>query len=144
MIILASDHRGYELKKQLIEHFKSKNIDYFDVGTDSSESTDFPIFAKKGAEKLLESTNNIGVFICYSGNGMLMAANRFKGVRAALCTKKKWTQLARRDDLANVIVIPSGIVSLNKAKKLIDIFLSTPCGEGKYLRRANMIDDIEY
>ena len=97
MIVLASDHRGYALKKMLTEYLKEKDIEFVDVGTDSEESTDFPLYAKKGALKVLEDKNNIGVFICYSGNGMVMASNRFKGIRASLCTEEKWTILASND-----------------------------------------------
>ena len=144
MIVLASDHRGFNLKSQLIEYFKQTGKEFADVGTYSEESTDFPLYAKKGALKVLEDKNNIGVFICYSGNGMVMASNRFKGIRASLCTEEKWTILARRDDLANVLVIPSGIVDFETSKKLIEIFENTPYGEGKYKRRADMIDDENY
>ena len=144
MIVLASAHRGFNLKSNLIEYFKENNTEYVDVGTFSEESTDFPVYAKKGALKVLENKDNIGVFICYSGNGMVMASNRFKGIRASLCTEEKWTILARRDDLANVLVIPSGIVDFERSKKLIEIFLNTPYGDGKYKRRADMIDDENY
>ena len=144
MLVFASDHRGYNLKEELVKHFESENYVCHNVGTFSSESTDFPIFAKKGALKVLEDKQNIGVFICHSGNGMVMAANRFKCVRASLCTEESWTMLARRDDLANVLVIPSGIVGKEKAIELIKVFLNTPYGEGKYQRRADMIDDPNY
>ena len=143
MLVFASDHRGYKLKSELLDYFKN-DYECFDAGTDSEESTDFPIYAKRGAAKVLEDKNNIGVFICHSGNGMVMAANRFKGIRASLCTEKEWTILARRDDLANVLVIPSGIVDKQKAIELIKLFISTPYGEGKYKRRADMIDDPNY
>lgn len=144
MLVFASDHRGYKLKQALVNYYKNKNFECFDVGTNSEESTDFPIYAKKGALKVLEDKNNIGVFICHSGNGMVMAANRFKGVRASLCTESHWANLARRDDLANVLVIPSGIVSEENAINLIEEFIKTPYGEGKYQRRADMLDDPEY
>lgn len=144
MLVFASDHRGYKLKQELVNYFRNENIECVDVGTDSEESTDFPIYAKLGAKKVLEDTHNIGVFICHSGNGMVMAGNRFKGIRASLCTEKHWAMLARRDDLANVIVIPSGIVNTEDAKELIKEFLNTPYGDGKYKRRADMIDDPNY
>ena len=144
MLIFASDHRGYKLKKELLEYYQNEKFDCIDVGTDSEESTDFPIYAKKGAIEVLKDSQNIGVFICHSGNGMVMAANRFKGVRASLCTELKWVTLARRDDLANVLVIPSGIVDKENAKLLIDEFIKTPYGDGKYKRRADMIDDPNY
>ena len=144
MLVFASDHRGYNLKKELVEYYTQKGEICCDVGTDSTESTDFPIYAKKGALKVLEDEKNIGIFICYSGNGMVMAANRFKGIRASLCTEMQWVTLARRDDLANVLILPSGIVNTQKSIELIDEFIKTPYGEGKYRRRAEMIDNPEY
>ena len=144
MLVFASDHRGFNLKEELVKHFESQGYTCENVGTFSEESTDFPIYAKRGAQKVLQDIDNIGVFICHSGNGMVMAANRFKGVRASLCTEENWTMLARRDDLANVLVIPSGIVGKEKAIDLINTFLNTPYGEGKYKRRADMIDDPTY
>ena len=144
MIVFASDHRGYNLKTALLDHYTHSGNECYDAGTDSTESTDFPIYAKRGALKVLEDKENIGVFICHSGNGMVMAANRFKGIRASLCTEKEWVTLARRDDLANVLILPSGIVDFDRAVTLIDEFIRTPFGEGKYRRRAEMIDSPEY
>ena len=85
MIIMASDHRGYLLKEELKTFFNQENIITIDVGTYSKEPVDYPDFAKLGMEKVLENKNNVGIFICGSGIGMSIAANRNPKIRAGLC-----------------------------------------------------------
>lgn len=115
MIIMASDHRGYELKEQLKTFFNEENIITIDVGTYSKEPVDYPDFAKSGVEKILEDKNNVGIFICGSGIGMSMAANRNPKIRAALCLTPEMAMLARKDNDANVLCLGSRFIKRRKS-----------------------------
>ena len=139
MIIMASDHRGYMLKEQLKTFFNEENIITIDVGTYSKEPVDYPDFAKLGIEKVLEDKNNVGIFICGSGIGMSMAANRNPKIRAALCLSPNMAMLARKDNDANVLCLPALFVKRRKAINIIKVFLTTSFEGGRHARRIKKI-----
>lgn len=139
MIILASDHRGYELKEELKSFFNKENIITIDVGTYSKEPVDYPDFAKIGIDKILSDKNNVGIFICGSGIGMSLAANRNPKIRAALCLNEKMAMLARKDNDANVLCIGSNFVKKNQAIKIVKVFLTTSFEGGRHARRLKKI-----
>ena len=124
MIILACDHAGYELKEQIKAFFHSQNITTIDVGTYSTEKVDYPDFGRAGNQKVLENRNNIGIYICGTGIGMSIMANRNPKIRAALCTSTKFAQLARQHNNANVLVLPGRFISKSKAISIIKEFLT--------------------
>ncbi len=139
MIIMASDHRGYMLKEQLKTFFNEENIITIDVGTYSKEPVDYPDFAKLGVDKVLEDKNNVGIFICGSGIGMSMAANRNPKIRAALCLTPQMAMLARKDNDANVLCLPALFVKRRKAINIVKIFLTTSFEGGRHARRIKKI-----
>ncbi len=139
MIIMASDHRGYELKEQLKKFFNEENIITIDVGTYSKEPVDYPDFAKLGIEKVLENKNNVGIFICGSGIGMSMASNRNPKIRAALCVNPEMAMLSRKDNDANVLCLPARFVKRRKAINIVKVFLTTPFEGGRHARRLKKI-----
>lgn len=139
MIIMASDHRGYQLKEELKTFFNQENIITIDVGTYSKEPVDYPDFAKLGIAKILEDKNNVGIFICGAGNGMCMAANRNPKIRAALCLSEKMAMLARKDNDANVLCLGANFIKKRKAIKIVKVFLTTPFEGGRHARRIKKI-----
>lgn len=139
MIIMASDHRGYMLKEQLKTFFNEENIITIDVGSYSKEPVDYPDFAKLGVEKVLEDKNNVGIFICGSGIGMSMAANRNPKIRAALCLSPNMAMLARKDNDANVLCLPALFVKRRKAINIVKVFLTTSFEGGRHARRIKKI-----
>ena len=139
MIILACDHAGYELKEQIKEFFNKENITTIDVGCYSDDICDYPDFAKAGNEKVLENSNNVGIYICGSGLGMCMAANRNSKIRAALCTSANFASLARRHNDANVLVLAGRFTSKTKAIRIIKVFLTTNFDGGRHLRRLKKL-----
>ncbi len=139
MIIMASDHRGYMLKEQLKTFFNEENIITIDVGTYSKDPVDYPDFAKLGVDKVLEDKNNVGIFICGSGIGMSMAANRNPKIRAALCLTPQMAMLARKDNDANVLCLPALFVKRRKAINIVKIFLTTSFEGGRHARRIKKI-----
>ena len=142
MIIMASDHRGYLLKEDLKTFFNQENIITIDVGSYSREPVDYPDFAKLGMEKVLAEKNNVGIFICGSGIGMSMAANRNPKIRAALCLNTKMAMLARKDNDANVLCLP-GSLRKKKAIAIVKIFLTTSFEGGRHARRLKKISGVE-
>ena len=139
MIIMASDHRGYMLKEQLKTFFNEENIITIDVGSYSKEPVYYPDFAKLGVEKVLEDKNNVGIFICGSGIGMSMAANRNPKIRAALCLNPNMAMLARKDNDANVLCLPALFVKRRKAINIVKVFLTTSFEGGRHARRIKKI-----
>ena len=140
MIILACDHAGYQLKEDIKAFFNKENITTIDVGTYSRESTDYPDFAKAANKKVVENPNNIGIYICGSGIGMSMAANRNPKIRAALCTTVYFAELARRHNDANVLVLSGRYTSKLKAISIIKAFLTTKFEGGRHLRRIKKLN----
>ena len=134
-ITIGCDHAGVEYKKQIINLLEKENHVVLDVGTFGKESVDYPDYAHLVAEEVV-SGGGFGILICGSGNGVSMAANKHKGVRAALCWSEEITKLARQHNDANIISIPARFLSLEKTKKLIKIFLKESFEGGRHQRRV--------
>lgn len=132
-IFIASDHAGFRLKE-----FLKKSFRLIDLGTDTEDSCDYPIFAKKLAEKINEE--NRGILICGTGIGMSIAANRFSHIRAALCTNEAMAELARQHNDANVLVLGARIIFEDTALKCVEKFLSTDFEGGRHQRRISLIN----
>ena len=143
MIAIGCDHGAVELKNQMIEHLKKRGIECKDVGTYTSESCDYPVYANKVTDLVTSGECELGILMCGTGIGMSMAANKVKGIRAALCSDCFSAQATREHNNANIIAL-SGKIPLEKAKKMIKIFInSTPNQETKYQRRINQILEYE-
>ena len=142
MIILACDHAGYVLKEHIKEFFNKENITKIDVGTYSTDSVDYPDFDKAGNQKVLENANNVGIYICGSGIGMCIAANKNPKIRAALCQSENFAALARKHNDANVVVLPGRFISKQKAIKIVKVFLTTAFEGGRHARRVKKLKEI--
>lgn len=141
MIYLASDHAGYLTKLKVISLFEKHQIEFKDLGTNSTDSVDYPDYAKILADNVLNTPNSVGILICRTGIGMSIAANRHKGIRAALCRSKKDAMLSRQHNNANVLVICAGGCCL-KRKQIIHTFLNTEFEGGRHLKRVEKLDEI--
>lgn len=141
MIYIASDHAGYTIKTKLIDFLRKNSIEFVDLGTNSTESVDFPVYSRKLTQLVRESVGNRGVLICGSGIGMSICANREKGIRGALCDSVGATRLARQHNDANVLILAGRRTSAFRAKRMVMTFLNTEFLGGKYARRMNMIDE---
>tara|TARA_Y100000589_G_scaffold326573_1_gene366583 strand:+ start:348 stop:773 length:426 start_codon:yes stop_codon:yes gene_type:complete len=139
VIAIASDHAGYELKRQLKEFFVK--INFIDVGTFSEESVDYPDYAHKAIEQYNQGTCEKVILICGSGNGIQMTANKYKNIRCGLCWDPEIAQLARSHNNVNVIAMPARYISFNTAKEIVKAFLETPFEGGRHQKR---IDKINY
>lgn len=141
-ICIASDHRGYALKNSLINDLKEKYI-IDDLGTYNEEPTDYPKYGFKLGEKVANKEYDFGIVICGTGIGISIACNKVKGIRCAKVNSIEDTILTRKDNDANVIAL-DGKMELQKAKQIIETFLTTPFANlERYVKRINMIADYE-
>lgn len=144
-IFLGADHAGYELKNLLREYLHHAGHEVEDVGAKTLDGDDdYPRYAYYVASKVLGGNDDdCGLLICGSGQGMSMAANRVNGVRAALAWDEESAQAARRDDNANVLVIPARFVSDRQAESMVDAWLSAKFkADPKYQRRLDELEEL--
>ena len=125
-VSIGSDHGGYELKLEVIEHLKKRGFEVTDVGTDSPASCDYPIYAKKVTEDIQSKNADLGILICGTGIGMSMAANKEPGIRAALCHDTFSAKATREHNDANILCMGARVVGPGLALMIIDTFLDTP------------------
>ena len=139
-LYIASDHAGFDLKASVIEHLKTKNIEVQDCGCYSMDSVDYPDYAQAVANKVLTDADSEGILICGSGIGMNIAANRFKGIRAALIYEPELAVLSRTHNNANVLVLAARFTDTNKANEIIDTWLKTSFEGGRHQSRVEKMD----
>ncbi len=143
MLAIGCDHAGYELKCKVMKHLNEKGIKFIDVGTHSEESVHYPVYAKSVCDMVVKGDAELGILICGTGIGMSMAANKVKGIRAAVCSDEFSTEFTRRHNDANVMCIGARVLEAEKAIALVDIFLDSPFEGGKHKTRIDMFTDIE-
>lgn len=138
-VSIGSDHGGYELKLEVIEHLKKRGFEVTDVGTDSPASCDYPIYAKKVTEDIQSKNADLGILICGTGIGMSMAANKEPGIRAALCHDTFSAKATREHNNANILCMGARVVGPGLALMIIDTFLDTPfSNDERHIRRISM------
>jgi len=140
MIALGSDHGGYELKEAIKAYFTKKNIRFMDYGTDSSESVDYPVFAKKVCKAVQSGEYRFGILFCGTGIGMSIVANKHKNIRAAVVSDELSAEMCRRHNNANVLCLGGRIIDSKKAIELVEIFLSNSFDGGRHEKRVDMYE----
>jgi ribose 5-phosphate isomerase B len=141
-IAIASDHGGYQLKEALKEYLASRNIEVVDLGTDSEESVDYPIYGKACGEAVARGEVDRGIVCCGTGIGISIAANKVKGVRCALCTDTNMAELTRRHNDANILALGGRTTEVDMAKAITATWLDTEFEGGRHQRRVNMLDEM--
>ena len=136
---IASDHAGFNLKEDIKNYLINKNVPVFDVGPYNGQSVDYPDYAKKLANRIKSSKNDVGILICGSGTGMAISANKIKKIRAAVCYNLKSTRLSRQHNNANIITLGSRLIKKKLSLKLVEIFLKTKFKGGRHLKRIRKI-----
>ena len=134
-ISLGSDHAGFEYKQAIAEMLRAQGHELIDCGTHSADSTDYPLWCIPAAEKVANGEAEKGIVFGGSGNGEAIAANKVKGVRCAIAWSDDTARLGSEHNNANVLSIGERMVSLETAKRLVDIWLSTPFEGGRHLKR---------
>ena len=141
MIALGCDHGGYELMQEVKKHLEERDLEYKDYGCNGPESVDYPVYGKKVAEAIVNGECEKGILICGTGIGISITANKFKGIRAALCTDCFTAEATRLHNDANILAMGGRVVGPGLALKIVDTFLDTPfSGDERHIRRINMIE----
>lgn len=138
-LAIGCDHAGYDLKEYLKKKLQSFDYRVEDFGTYNDESVDYPDIIHPLASAVNQHINDIGIIICGTGIGASMVANKYPGVRAALCWKPEIAVLARKHNNANVLALPGRFISPEEAWEVVTIFLTTPFEGGRHERRVNKI-----
>jgi len=136
-ISVASDHAGYEVKEAIKEHLIAAGHEVIDYGTDSTESTDYPDHATPAASAVARGEAERGILVCGSGQGMVMTANKVRGVRAALAWELEIAKLSRQHNDANVLALPGRFVGVEQALEIVDAWLETEFEGGRHIPRVN-------
>ena len=142
-IAIGCDHGGFRLKEEIVEHFESKKIEYFDFGAYNDESVDYADFALKVAEEVVAKKFDLGILICGTGIGIGIAANKVPGIRAALCSDTFSAHASRQHNNANILTLGQRVVGTGLALDIVDVFLNAQFEGDRHLRRINKISEIE-
>ena len=138
-LYLGSDHAGFELKEEVYDYLKEEGFKVKDLGTKSSDSTDYPEYAHKVAEAVAKDEDSLGILICGSANGVCMTANKHSDIRAAIAWEEEIAKLARQHNNANILCLPARFVSSKIAKKILDAYLGAEFEGGRHQRRVDKI-----
>jgi RpiB/LacA/LacB family sugar-phosphate isomerase len=143
MIAMGSDHGGVELKDFLASVLRSKKIDVQDLGTQGSESVDYPDFGQRVARQVSQGEADRGILICTTGIGMSILANKYPNVRAALVQDRETARTSREHNDANVLVLAGATTDSALAREILEIWINTPFAGGRHQRRLDKITEIE-
>ncbi len=142
MIALGCDHGGYELKQEIIAWLDKQGLAYKDYGCYSTESVDYPEYAHVVAHAVADGTCERGILICGTGIGISIAANKVKGIRAALCTDCFMAEATRQHNDANILALGGRVIGPGLALKIVETFLNTPfSGDERHMRRIAKIEE---
>ncbi|MDD3220142.1 MAG: ribose 5-phosphate isomerase B [Lachnospiraceae bacterium] len=141
MIALGCDHGGYELMQEIKGYLEIKGLEYQDYGCFSTEAVDYPVYAKKVAESILDGTCEKGILICGTGIGISITANKYPGIRAALCSDCFSAEATRQHNDANILALGGRVVGAGLAIKIVDTFLNTPFSNAE--RHKRRIEQME-
>ncbi|MDZ7761893.1 MAG: ribose 5-phosphate isomerase B [Desulfovermiculus sp.] len=140
-IYCGSDHAGLGLKNLCIQHLKAQGWVSSDLGTETTASCDYPLFAAKVCQEVREY-GQLGLLICGTGLGMSMTANRFSHIRAALCTNEFMARMARKHNNANVLCLGARVIGDDVALAIVDVFMRTGFDQGRHQKRIDLIETV--
>lgn len=144
-IAVGCDHRGFELKKFLVErltHIGSNRIEWVDFGAHDAQRSDYPVFASAVAHAVAKRECERGILLCGTGSGMCIAANRVQGVYCAVAWNAQVARAVRQDDNVNVLSLPADYISPDQALEIVSAWLTAEFKEGRYRKRLEMTEDL--
>jgi len=139
-ILIGSDHAGFALKELVKQELSRKGVSFLDVGCKDEHSCDYPVFAQEVCQGILTGGGSGGILICGTGLGMSMAANRYHGIRAALCTTEFHARMSRAHNDSNVLVIGGRVTGSELALSILSVWLDTPFDGDRHQRRIDLIE----
>lgn len=140
-IVTGSDHGGYEYKENIKKHLENRGFEVIDAGTFSKDSCDYPVIAKDAAKKVVSGEADFGILICGTGIGMSIAANKIKGIRAALCSDTYSARMTRMHNNSNILCLGERVVGIELVYDIVDTWISTEFEGGRHQRRIDMIEE---
>ena len=141
MIALGCDHGGFELVKDIIEFLDPNGYEYKNFGTFTPDSVDYPVYAKAVAKSILSGECELGIIVCGTGIGISIAANKFPGIRAALCTNSFMARASRDHNNANILALGGRVLGTELALDIVKTFVTTPfSGDERHIRRIDQIE----
>ncbi len=143
MIALGCDHGGFALMQEIKAHLEELGLEYRDFGTYSADSCDYPVYAETAARAVASGECDRGILVCGTGIGISIAANKIKGIRAALCSDCFSAEMTRRHNNANMLAMGARVLGGGLALKIVDTFLTTGFDGGRHQRRIDLISAIE-
>lgn len=141
-IVIGSDHAGYKMKQTVAEHLRGRGFEILDVGTDSEESVDYPIYGKATGEALMAGKADLGMVFCGTGIGISIAANKVKGVRCALVSSVELAEQAKKHNNANILAIGGRTTDPELAIRMTDAWLDAEFEGGRHARRVGLLDEM--
>ena len=142
-IVLANDHSAVDMKKEILTHLEEKGYQVIDIGTNSPESCDYPVFGERAGKTVASGEADLGILICGTGVGISLAANKVKGVRACVCSEPYSAKLSRMHNDTNILAFGARVVGTELAKMIVDEWLAAEFEGGRHKRRVDMIMEIE-
>jgi ribose 5-phosphate isomerase B len=142
-IAIGCDHGGLEHKNAIVEHLKNRGFDVEDFGIYEQVSVDYPDIAKKVCQSIVNKDNERGILVCGTGIGMSLAANKFKGIRAAVCSEHFSAKYTRLHNDSNILCLGGRVIGIGTALELVDLFVDTEFEGGRHQNRINKITEIE-
>ncbi|MBQ8545379.1 MAG: ribose 5-phosphate isomerase B [Clostridia bacterium] len=142
-IAIACDHAALDLKGEIIKHLEANGVEYVDYGTYTPDSCNYPDYAEKVCKAVYEGQQDMGILVCGTGIGMSMAANKCKGIRAALCSDTFSAKFTRLHNDANVLCMGARVLGAGLALEIVDMFINTDFEGGRHQLRVDMITALE-
>ncbi len=142
-IVIGCDHGGFEHKNAIVEHLTERGFQVTDLGIKELKSVDYPEIALKIAESVANKENELGILVCGTGIGMSLAANKVKGIRAAVCSDHFSAKYTRLHNNANILCLGGRVIGIGTALELVDLFVDTEFEGGRHQKRIDMITKIE-
>ena len=142
-IAIANDHTAIEMKQHIVAHLEARGFEVLNLGTDTEERVDYPIYGKRVADAIVGGMADLGVLICGTGIGISLAANKVKGIRAAVCSESYSAMMTRRHNNANIIAFGARVIGTATAETIVDAFLGAEYEGGRHQNRLDMITAIE-
>ena len=142
-IAIGNDHTALEMKEAVKVHLEEKGYEVLDLGTNSTDSCDYPVYGEKVGRAVVDGEADLGIAICGTGVGISLAANKVKGVRACVCSEPYTAKLSRMHNDSNVLAFGARVVGVELAKMIVDEWLNASFEGGRHQRRVDMLMDIE-
>ncbi len=139
-VAIGSDHGGFQYKEKIIDYLSARNIPYVDLGTHTPESCDYPDIARAVCERIISGKSNRGILVCGTGIGMSIAANKVRGIRAALCGDTYSARVSRAHNNANVLCLGQRVIGEYLALDIVDVWLKAGFEGGRHKRRVDLIE----